>query len=137
MKPRRNLRLQRKGNLNPQQELFCYYYATHESTRFNGTRAYKAAYDKEGTMEDAVAQTQGSRLLLDVLVNDRINELIDASISDEVVDHELHKVVRQDEERGAKIQAIREYNKLKGRITEKHEVEATASLSELLKGIGA
>lgn len=126
-------RVKRPLGLTPEQELFCYYYADHESTRFNGTEAYLAAYDKEGTMDRKVAQMSGSRLLLNVVVNDKINRLIDASINDETVDHELQKVIRQDDERPVKVQAIREYNKLKGRITEHHEIEATASLSELLK----
>jgi hypothetical protein len=65
------------------------------------------------------AQASASRLLLNGIVLKRIDELLDIYINDQVVDKETAFVVIQKKDLNAKVAAIREYNKVKGRITTK------------------
>jgi len=125
---------------NKRRELFCRHYAQGEGTFGNATLSYAAAYeydlifvkktDRWGTLYDSpvdlnVYQTcgsNGSRLLKDDKVQARITVLLNELLKDEIVDAELAKVVKQDGELQPKVQAIKEYNKLRGRIIDHSKV---------------
>ena len=112
------------AKLNPKQQLFCELYATNRDMFGNGVECYGEAYGLDLTIPNkyAAARTGAYRLLTnsDVLV--RIQELLDLGpLSDAVVDRELAFVIAQNAELPSKVAAIREYNKLKGRITDKME----------------
>lgn len=131
--------------LTPQQELFCRYYAQNNELFSNGTLSYAEAYDykldelsTEAPVLDTddkgepikwgdsdykkaydVCSANASRLLRNEKIQARIVVLMNEWMKDEIVDSELFKVIKQNYKLESKIAAIREYNKLKQRITEK------------------
>ncbi|OJW18781.1 MAG: hypothetical protein BGO51_15535 [Rhodospirillales bacterium 69-11] len=122
---------------NLRREKFCRYYAQGEGTFGNATLSYAAAYDielgdlsivdKEGRPvvekdfrgQYEVCATNGWRLLKNADVQARITVLLNALLKDEIVDAELAKVIKQDGDLTPKVAAIKEFNKLRGRIIEK------------------
>lgn len=108
--------------LNPKQELFCQLYATERDFFGNGTDAYAEAYDIDKSKPNwyKVAAQSAYRLLINVDILKRIDELMELGpLNDTTVDRQLAFVVEQNADFGAKVAAIREYNKLKQRITDK------------------
>lgn len=108
--------------LNAKQELFCQLYASDREFFGNGVQSYIEAYKPETKSPNwyKTVCSASSRLLSDVKVCKRINELLSAEgLNDEFVDKQLLYVIAQHDDRGAKVAAIREYNKLRARITEK------------------
>ncbi len=147
----------KKTRLNPQQELFCQYFTRNDSLRGHGTLSYAEAYKfklDEMSDDDAVYEqkedgtrgkkiesstydkayqvcsTQGSRLLRNVHIQKRLTELFNELLRDDVVDGELSKVILQNEDLSPKMKAISEYNKLKGRITEKTDITSAGKKIE-------
>jgi phage terminase small subunit len=110
---------QAEEELNPKQELFCQLYATDQEFFANGTQAYMEAYDiAPGKWKMAAAAA--SRLLTNVKILTRINELLELKgLNDAYVDKQLELLVTQNADFKSKLGAIKEYNKLKQRITEK------------------
>lgn len=127
-----------KTKLKPEWELFCQYFASHYETFGNATRSYAKAYniDITDSSKYATCRTNGYRLLTNADILDRINELLaELVLNDTVVDMQLGFLITQMGDYGAKIQAIKEYNKLKQRITEKIEVK-TDLIERILKESG-
>lgn len=79
-----------------------------------------------------VCSVQANRLLRNNKILERCSELLNEWMSENHVDAELAKVIRQNSELAPKVMAIREFNKLKGRITDKVKVTNTFSLSDIL-----
>lgn len=71
------------------------------------------------TPEYKVSKSQASILLTKPNIRLRIHQLFKILFSTDVVDNELLNAIMQMEDWKAKVQAIREYNELKGRITKK------------------
>lgn len=125
---------------NARRELFCQYYAKGEGTFGNATLSYSAAYeielgdvtklDKHGnvvverdyTGSYNTCSVNGTRLLRIAHVQQRVTALLNELLKDEIVDAELAKVIKQDGDLQPKVQAIREYNKLRGRIIDKTKI---------------
>lgn len=131
---------QKSGNnglkpLNLKNELFCQYY-TNELFG-NATLSYSAAYgiellslsrtherdpetgkviESEYKRKEAVCAVNGAKLLRIAKIDARIRKLIKARFNDDVVDTEHMKVIMQNEDRGAKMAGVREYNRVKGRV---------------------
>jgi len=108
--------------LNPKQEQFCKIYATEKEFFGNGVESYLEVYDIDKTKPHwyKTACVAASQLLSNVKVCARINDLLEeGGLNDQFVDKQLQFLITQHSEFGAKIAAIREYNKLKQRITEK------------------
>ncbi len=127
--------------LSLEQELFCQLYVNNDSTFANATACYANAYGYDLKNADRTPQTDeqgrtikfssdydrmentcsggGSRLLANMKINDRVNELFLLSMNDNVVDQELMKVVKQNYKLDAKVSAVKEYNKLKQRIVDR------------------
>lgn len=124
--------------LNLKQERFCTYYVRHKESRGNATLSYAYAYNidlnrlsdkpskaKEGNRvglsprarAEKTCGVNGSRLLGNARILSRNMKLWNDFMQEEVVDAELMKTILQDEELQTKIAGIREYNKLKKRIT--------------------
>ena len=104
-----------KNGLTAKQELFCRYFATDRDCFGNGTQAYiKAFKPKKNTYK--TVRKYASDLLTKPDITNRIRELLDIYISDEVVDKELGTVILQYGDLPSKVSAIREYNKVKGRL---------------------
>jgi hypothetical protein len=111
--------------LNPKQEQFCQLYASDREFFGNGVESYIEVYQpdrsKKGWYNGACSSA--SRLLRSVKVCERINELLEkGGLNDQAVDKQLAFLVTQHADFGAKLGAIREYNKLKKRIVERKEV---------------
>lgn len=108
--------------LNAKRELFCELFASDREFFGNGTESYAEAYgyDLSNPAKYAAAAAGASRLLKNAKVLLRINEILEVKgLNDEFVDKQLAFVIVQNADFGSKIAAIREYNKLKGRIIEK------------------
>lgn len=132
----------RKDNtLSPQQKRFCDLFASDKEFFGNGVQSYIEAYQpkKVGSWYNN-AKSAAYALLTKVYITDRINALFEArGLNDVFVDKQLEKLITQDASFDAKVRGIQEYNKLRGRITEKrkHEFEGvdTGSLEERLADI--
>lgn len=125
-------------NLKPKQEAFCQHFtAGDEETFGNGTRAYLLAYglDPENKTDYDTAKQCAYRLLTNVHILKRVNQLMNVVFSDEMADLELAWVAKQKTDLPSKVAAIREWNKVKGRITNKLQVKGTFSLTELLDAV--
>lgn len=114
----------RKGLGNLRQEKFCQLYASDREFFGNGVESYLEVYNidrsKKNWYKTACAAT--SQLLSNIKVIDRINEILDGGgLNDAFVDKQMLFLIRQHRDFNAKVAAIREYNKLKQRITEKME----------------
>lgn len=104
------------------QELFCQLYATDKEFFANGVQSYLEVYDIDRSKPNwyKTACVCASQLLSKPKVYDRINELLDANgLNDAFVDKQLLFLISQQADLGAKTNAIKEYNKLKSRITDK------------------
>ena len=134
-----------KDKLNPNQKMFCEYYAGGSNEYFgNAVWAYILAYkipirlidyskltDEERSDYDS-AKVTASELLTNLNIKNRCNELVDALIKDEIVDRELAKVIMQNDELSSKVSAIKEYNAVRKRVEpNKVEVEINISPKEL------
>lgn len=112
--------------LNPKQELFCQLYCTDKEFFGNGVETYLEVYDidksKKGWYQSACAAA--SRLLSNVKVLNRINELLEeGGLNDAFVDKQLKFLITQNADYTNKLGALKEYNKLKQRITDKLETK--------------
>lgn len=112
------------SDLTVEQSEFCNLYVTKEFFG-NGTEAYIEAYSIDLTKKGAYesARSGASRLLTKDNILKRINELLNnEGLNNSFVDKQLLFILTQNADFGAKIQAIKEYNKLRQRITDKIEV---------------
>lgn len=111
--------------MNPNQRLFCELFASDREFFGNGVQSYIEAYGidikKPGAYNSAKANA--NKLLTKDYILKYINELFEArGLNDTFVDKQLEKLITQDAEFSVKIKAISEYNKLKGRITDKKDI---------------
>ena len=110
--------------ITKEQELFCQYYCTQEFFA-NGVQSYAEAYQIDLTKKGAYksALNCASRLLQDVGICWRINELLDLSgLSDEFVDKQMAFLITQNADLTNKLNAMKMYNDLRGRIVKKLEM---------------
>lgn len=108
--------------LNLKQEEFCRLYATEREFFGNGVESYMEVYDIDTSKPNwyKSACAAASRLLSNVKVSKRINELLEEQgLNDVFVDKQLKFLLTQHADFKSKLGAIKEYNKLKQRITEK------------------
>lgn len=121
--------------LNPRQELFCQLWATDIDYCGNGVQAYVEAYDVDKTAKNwyKSACASAARLLRDVKIYKRCNMLLETmDLNDANVDKQLAHVIGQEADYGAKMQGIKEYNKLKKRTSDNPVVNVKISLTDLL-----
>lgn len=123
--------------LNLQQDLFCNYYTSPTEFYGNGVQSYAAAYDIDVTEpgQYMVAASQASRALKNVKILRRIDSLLEnRGLNDAFADKQLLFLMTQNADFGSKLGALREYNKLKQRVTEKitHEVIAPVTKIEIV-----
>jgi len=143
--------------LNAKRELFCRCYTQNSELFGNATLSYAEAFDYKldelshdavyvdeldpdtGEMikrlvEDSphdkayhVCSVQSSKLLRNAEIQKRIRQLLNELLKDDVVDSELAKLIQQDRDLPTKIRSIGEYNKLRGRITDKSKITISQS----------
>jgi hypothetical protein len=103
---------------NTKWEMFCKLFSTERDFFGNGTECYAEVYGIDITEKGGyfAAAASSSRLLKNVNVSRRINELVDLQISEGFVDKQLGIVITQNSDFGSKVAAIKEYNRLKSRV---------------------
>lgn len=111
-----------KDKLNPKQKEFCRIYASEQEFFGNGVQSYIKVYEPDQTKkfwyESACASA--SQLLSNIKVCEEINRLLEVGgLNDAAVDKQLSFLITQHSDFKSKATAIREYNKLKNRITDK------------------
>lgn len=114
-------------NLNERQSKFCELYATSEEFFANGTQSYIEAYKpKQVGKWYQTARAGAHENLTKPHILEYINYLLELrGLNDPFVDKQLELLITQNADFGSKMNAIKEYNKLKQRITEniKHSGE--------------
>jgi len=127
----------KQGNgLTLDQETFCQLYATDTEFFGNGVESYVEAYDCDKSKPNwyKTACSCSSRLLSNAKVCERINELLtDKGLNDQFVDKQLLFVITQHADFGSKVNAIKEYNKLKQRIIDKLDMTSGGKKLEGVK----
>lgn len=106
-------------SLNAKQELFCQLYSTDREFFGNGVQTYIEVYEPNQSKPNwyKTACAAASRMLSNVKVAKRINELLEASgLNDMYVDKQLEFLITQHADFKSKLGAIREYNQLKQRV---------------------
>lgn len=115
----------KREELNPKQEKFCHIYATDKEFFGNGVESYIEVYkpNKSNPNWYKNACSSASQLLSNTKVFTRINELLEETgFSDAFADKQLGFLMAQQSDFTNKLGAIREFNKLKKRITEKMDL---------------
>lgn len=107
--------------LNEKQQLFAELYISDKNCFGNATLAYRTAYNLTPTQYKAAA-VSAHHLLRNPNVKAYVNKVLKAQMKDEAVDSEIGKIIKQDRDLVSKGMMIKEYNKLRQRITEKSEV---------------
>lgn len=109
--------------LNEKQKLFCELYVFSKEHFCSGVWSYLDAYGLKNTPKNYnSAKSMGYRLLTNVHIKDYISELLSKSFNNKFMDNELSRVAIQNKNLLAKMDAVKEYNKLKQRITERVEL---------------
>jgi hypothetical protein len=112
-------------DVNKRQKRFCKLYATDKEYFGNGVETYLEVYEIDRSKPNwyKTACSAASRLLSNVKVCARINELLEeGGLNNEFVDKQLLFLVTQHADFTNKLGAIKEYNKLKQRITDKTDI---------------
>lgn len=115
----------KKEKLDPKRERFCQLYSSDKEFFGNGVQTYIEVYEPDKTKPNwyKTACANASEILSNPRVFNRINEILeDKGLNDSFVDKQLLFIINQHADFGSKVAAIKEYNKLKKRITEQHEV---------------
>ena len=133
----------KEDKLNLRQEEFCQLFATETEFFGNGVQTYIEVYKPDKTEKNWYknACSMASQILSNLKVCRRINELLEeGGLNDQNVDKQLQYLITQYADNTSKLGAIREYNKLKQRITEKLEhsgkienIVTKEQITELLK----
>ena len=112
-----------KRKLTLKQEKFCQVYVSPDEFFGNGVQSYMKAYGLEFNKKNlASARANAYKLLTNAHILRRIDELLEIDgFNDQQADKTLAFLMTQKAELGTSLGATKEYNKLKGRITDKIE----------------
>lgn len=139
IKGARKDRFLNKDGLSAQEEEFCEIFGSDREFFGNGVQSYIEAFDIEVVLNPNHKYPQqktyesckvaAHKLLTRNNLLIRINQVFESrGLNDTFVDKQLEKVITQDAEFSSKVQAIREYNKLKKRTVV--QVEHTHSFAK-------
>jgi hypothetical protein len=142
-------------SLTLKQELFCQMYVNNTECFDNGTLSYATAYgvDLDSLSKEPVYEEQyddvnertkmvkiedspydkackvcgvcASKLLRNARIDERVKTIMRESLTDKRIDEEMLWVVSQRKDLSAKAQIIKEYNKMKGRVIERQQIDVT------------
>lgn len=120
---------------NIRHEAFCNFFVSPGEFFGSGLQSYAKAYNidlgKKGQYK--VAQASASRLLSNVNIIERINQLLDTEgFNAEHADKLLLQWMNQKNEPHVSMKAIAEFNKLKQRITEKIELDLPRRITKII-----
>lgn len=114
-------RNQKRSLLNSKQEQFCRAYVSEELF-WNGTQAYMSVYH----CKETTARVQASIFLTNPNICEKINTLLEeAGLTDNNADKQLLFCMNQYADLSIKLQAVREYNRVKWRVTKNHNASIT------------
>jgi hypothetical protein len=104
--------------LTLKQKKFCELYSGNSEFFGNGVQSYLSAYNVDMNKPNAyvIAKSGARENLTKPHILSYINELLEAEINQVFVDKQLGMLIIQNADLPTKLGAIREYNKLKGRI---------------------
>jgi hypothetical protein len=125
MQSNQNALVMTKG-LTLQQKKFCEIYTSETEFYGNGVRSYCEAYGKEVKSESSynAAKKCASVLLTNSNILAYINKLLtDQGLNEVNVDKQLSFLIQQNSDFGTKLGAIKEFNALKERITQKLQLQ--------------
>jgi len=108
-----------KTKLTTKQKVFCELYATSEEFFCNGVQSYIKAYKikKKGNWYNN-AKTSAYELLTKPYILKYIDKLLNLrGLNDSFVDKQLELLITQNADLKSKLGAVKEYNRLKLRIT--------------------
>ena len=137
--------VQKNGKINIKWERFCRNFVLNREMFNNATLSFAEAYGydldnlsdertvkgvtEEGTTvygpsprqkTEHLCAVSGARLLRKAEINTRITELLRTFVAtEEVADAELARVMMQNDELTSKVQAIKQFNELRGRVIKK------------------
>ena len=121
--------------LNQEQEAFCQCYVNSDKEFFgNWVQSYIEVYGPDKTAKNWYknACAAASQILTSTKVIARINELLEEWwLNDQNVDKQLSFLITQFDDKGSKLAAIKEYNRLKARVIEKWAEVNIYNLSDL------
>lgn len=112
--------------LNEKQKLFCFLYVTDKDCFGNVTKAYKKAYN----CTLVVANKNAHRFMVNNGIIAYIDKLLLDFYNEHEADTQLSYLMKQNKDTVTKLGAIKEFNKLKNRITEK--VDLTSKGEKIL-----
>lgn len=121
--------------LTPQQEMFCQLYASDREFFGNGVQSYIEAYgiDMSRRGAYATARSGAHENLTKPYILERIEEIFEAhGLNDQFVDKQLEKLICQDADFKSKLGAIQEYNKMKGRIINRQQIDGGIEIKPIL-----
>lgn len=117
--------------LNPNEKMYCQLYFGGGEYFGNGVWSYIKAFNFDvpllpisflKTKEKKkynVARSGSSDLLAKPHIINEGNKILDSLFKEEIVDRELTKIIMQDKDKMSKNVAIREFNRLKSRVSDK------------------
>ncbi len=111
-----------RKKLSPAEERFCVLYSCDAEFFANGTQSYIEAFEPDRTAKGWYdrAKSAAYHLLTKSHILRRINELLELrGLNDPFVDKQLELLVTQNADFRSKVQAIKEYNRLKNRVVER------------------
>ena len=114
-----------KAKLTPKQERFAKLYSSDQEFFGNGVKTYIEVYKPDQSKKTwyKTACVTTSQILSNLKVCQRINELLEADgLNDQFVDKQLLHLITQHEDKSVKLQALKEYNQMKNRITKHLDV---------------
>lgn len=129
-----DIRKSREAGLNLQEEMFCRYYTSDTEFYGDGFNSCAAAfgfdiYDKR---EAASCKYKAAGLLRTQKILNRINELLQTVTLNNVhVDKQLGFLITQNSDFKSKLGAIKEYNKLNERVSERIKVDGPAPVTKI------
>lgn len=122
--------------LNAKQKKFCIFYTSDELFA-NGVKSYAKAYGltlgKPGVYD--TCKTNASRLLTNANILKAVDVLLEiGGLNDAHVDKQLNFLITQSSDLKSKLGGIKEYNQLKGRVTQKLETKGIFLMGNLIRG---
>lgn len=121
-----DVRKSKDNKLTLQEEMFCRYYSSDTEFFGDGFQSCAAAfnYDIMDKSEALSCKYKAAGLLRSQRILKRINEFLRyVTLNDAHVDKQLGFLITQNADFGNKLGAIKEYNKLQQRITERIKIE--------------
>lgn len=115
--------------LTPCEELFCQYYVKDKDLMGNKIRSYMKAFNVPENKYNSASSNINyiiNKEHIILRIDELLKETYGKDLNDNTVDRHLLFVIMQNFDLNAKVAGIREYNRIKGRVT--HKISVTPEL---------